>query len=61
MEKQNSNVTVNYFSTKKRTKAGKAIDQLTPTELNADDGMETLPNKLDSVFQSEAIGEAYNI
>ena len=41
--------------------AEKAVDNLTAMELNADNGMETLLNKLDSVFQSEAIDEAYNV
>ena len=68
VEKQNSNVAVSYFSTKKEqaiivwlesldnnVKAEKAVDQLTVTELNADNGMEALLNKLDSVFHREAI------
>ena len=68
MEKQNSNVAVSYFSTKKEqaiivwlesldnnVKAEKAVDQLTVTELNVDNGMEALLNKLDSVFHREAI------
>ena len=39
----------------------KAVDHLTAMELNTDNGMKTLLNKLDSVFQSEAIDEAYNV
>ena len=74
MEKQNSNVAVSYSSKKKEraiivqlepldnnVKAEKAVDQLTATELNNDKGMETLLNKLDSVFQNEAIDEAHNV
>ena len=39
----------------------KAVDHLTAMELNTDNGMKTLLNKLESVFQSEAIDEAYNV
>ena len=41
-------------------KAEKAVDQITAAELNTDTGMNTLLNKLDKVFQSETIDEAYN-
>ena len=59
--KKEQAIIVRLESLDNNVKAEKAIDQLTTTELNADDGMETLLNKLDSVFQSEAVDEAYNV
>ena len=41
-------------------KAEKAVDQIIAAELNTDTGMNIL-SKLDKVFQSETIDEAYNI
>ena len=41
------------------TKAEKAVSEFTATELNSEEGMELLTAKLDCVFQSETIGEAY--
>ena len=41
------------------TKAEKAVTEFTATELNSDAGMELLIAKLDSVFQSKTLEEAY--
>ena len=40
-------------------KAEKAVSDLTATDLNTDQGMSFLYEKLDKVFQSETIDEAY--
>ena len=42
------------------SKAEKAVSELTVNELNTSDGMNILFGKLDIVFQSETIDEAYN-
>ena len=41
-------------------KAEKAVSEFTAAELNTDKGMELLISKLDSIFQGEAIVEAYD-
>ena len=46
---------------KNNVKAEKNVDQITAVELNTDTGMNTLLSKLDEVFLSETIDEAYNI
>lgn len=48
-------ITVWLESLGSNVKVEKAIDQFTATDLNADDGMKTLLNKLHNVFQSEAL------
>lgn len=48
-------ITVWLESLSSNVKVEKAIDQFTATDLNADDGMKTLLNKLHNVFQSEAL------
>ena len=48
-------ITVWLESLGSNIKVEKAIDQFTATDLNADDGMKTLLNKLHNVFQSEAL------
>ena len=67
MEKQGSNVADSNLSRKESAsyylfeflegnpKAEKAVSDLTPTDLNTDQGMNLL---LDKVFQSETIDEA---
>ena len=42
-------------------KAEKAVSELTATDLNNDDGIDILFQKLDRVFESERIDEAYNV
>ena len=41
-------------------KAGKAVTDLTATDLNTDQGINLLFEKIDKVLQSEAIDEAYS-
>ena len=41
-------------------KAEKAVSELTASELNTNNGMDILIRKLDNVFQSETIDEAYS-
>lgn len=48
-------ITVWLESLGSNVKVEKAIDQFTATDLNADDGMKTLLNKLHNVFQSQAL------
>ena len=48
-------ITVWLESLGSNVKVEKAIDQFTATDLNADDGMKTLLNKLHNVFQNEAL------
>ena len=48
-------ITVWLESLGSNVKVEKAIDQFTATDLNADDGMKTLLNRLHNVFQSEAL------
>ena len=48
-------ITVWLESLGSNVKVEKATDQFTATDLNADDGMKTLLNKLHNVFQSEAL------
>ena len=59
--KNEETIIVRLESLDNNIKAEKAIDQLAATILNTGDGMVTLLNKLDSVFQSEGIDEAYNV
>ena len=53
--KNEQDITVWFESLSSNVKVEKAIDQFTATDLNADDGMKTLLNKLHNVFQSEAL------
>lgn len=53
--KNEQDITVWLESLSSNVKVEKAIDQFTATDLNADDGMKTLLNKLHNVFQSEAL------
>ena len=48
-------ITVWLESLDSNVKVEKVTDQFTATDLNADDGMKTLLNKLHNVFQSEAL------
>ena len=42
-------------------KAEKAVSKLTVTDLNIDDGLENLLEKLDSTFKTEKTQESYNV
>ena len=42
-------------------KAEKAVSKLTVTDLNVDDGLENLLEKLDSTFKTEKTQESYNV
>ena len=42
-------------------KAEKAVSKLTVTDLNVDDGLENLLEKLDSTFKMEKTQESYNV
>ena len=61
MAKNQQAIIVRLEALENNVKAEKAVDQITAAELNTDTGMNTLLSKLDRVFQSETIDEAYNI
>ena len=60
VEKNQQPIIIFLKSLEGNTKAEKAVSDLTPTDLNTDQGMNLLFEKLDKVFQSETIDEAYS-
>ena len=58
-DKKEQAIVVLLQSLDNNTKAEKAVTEFTATELNSDAGMELLIAKLDSVFQSKTLEEAY--
>ena len=50
-----------YWSLNENKKAEKAGSKLTVTDLNVDDGLEKLLEKLDSTFKTEKTQESYNV
>ena len=59
VEKNQQAIIIFLESLEGNLKAEKAASDLTATDLNTDQGMNLLFEKLDKVFQSETIKEAY--
>ena len=60
VEKKEQGIIVLLQSLCNNKKAEKTVSNLTATELHNDNGLNLLLTKLDSAFQSEDIGDAYN-
>ena len=61
VEKNQQTIIIFLESLEGNPKAGKAVSDLTATDLNTDQGMNLLFEKLDKVFPSETIVEAYSM
>ena len=61
IETKEQGIIILLESQKGNSKAEKAVSDLTDAELYTEDGLDLLLLKLDLVFQSETIDEAYNI
>ena len=59
VEKKQQAIIIFLESLEGNPKAEKAVSELTATDLNTDGGMNLLFEKLDKVFQSETVDEAY--
>ena len=60
VDKKERAIIVLLDALEENVKAEKAVRDLRVEELNTTDGMNILLNKLDVVFKSEKVGEAYN-
>ena len=61
VEAKEEGVVVFLDSLDGNAEAEKAVSELTAVELNVENGLNLLLEKLDKVFQEEIIDEAYNV